>query len=115
MVKLQGQNSASYDTEKYLKQVDAADRVVPSILDSVDLGIRFAQAFDNSKFENLPEGVFSPEIKIPATEFVPEVIIPEIRTNSDLQNLPEGVLSPEIKISATNFVPEIIVPEIRTN
>merc|ERR1719186_1942810 len=36
LVKLQGQNSDSYDTEKYLEQVDASDRVVPSIMDSVD-------------------------------------------------------------------------------
>ena len=83
MVKLQGQNSDSYDTEKYLEQVDAADRVVPSILDSVDQVIRSfpARTFDNADFQDLPEGVLSPEIKIPATDFVPEIIIPEIRFN----------------------------------
>ena len=83
MVKLQGQNSDSYDTEKYLEQVDAADRVVPSILDFVNVMIPATpvRTFDNSDFQNLPEGVLSPEIKIPATDFVPEIIIPEIRFN----------------------------------
>ena len=58
-------------------------------MDSVDQVIRSTQSRtfapvnipDNSDFQGLPEGVLSPEIKIPATDFVPEIIIPEIRIN----------------------------------
>ncbi|XP_042888748.1 uncharacterized protein LOC122264105 [Penaeus japonicus] len=92
VINARGKNSNSYDTRKYLEQQEQAEALVPGILDSVAQFVNLVPAnattpvnipeipeiptFDNP---NVPDQVVSPEIKIPASPFVPEIIIPEVK------------------------------------
>lgn len=92
VIEVRGKNTNGYDTHRYLKQQEQAEAIVPGIMDSVAQLINLVPTnatasvnipeipeiptFDNP---NVSDEVVAPEIVIPASQFVPEIVIPEVR------------------------------------
>ncbi|XP_069160784.1 uncharacterized protein [Procambarus clarkii] len=91
VVNLRGKNNDKYDKEYYLEQQEIAERIVPSLLNSL------GSLLDNLPPQTTPAPVVIPRFNIPTfdSEFVPDSTVPEVR------------------IPATQFVPEIVIPEIK--
>ncbi|XP_047494588.1 uncharacterized protein LOC125042764 [Penaeus chinensis] len=92
VIEVRGKNNNGYDTRRYLKQQEQAEAIVPGIIDSVAQLVNLAPTnattpvtipefpeiptFDNP---NVSDEVLVPEIVIPASQFVPEIVIPEVK------------------------------------